>query len=277
MSTIRLIINADDLGNGAATDRGIFNAFTDGIISSASLLVTGPSWRNAARHATEIGLPVGIHLNLSEGICVGPPIPGLTGANGSFLGKGAARHQLEFGGINARAIADEFIAQIELARADGVAPDHLDTHQHCALFPVVTEALCLTSQAAGIQRLRLPLPQEPASEDPPELRADLSLYRRLAGPLTATLKQAGLITPEGLFGMPLLNRFDHRQLKALLQNLPDGTWELMVHPGFADPTHPFATRARETELIALTDPALRMLLRQRHIELITFAELSCAC
>jgi len=277
MSPIRLIVNADDLGNGAATDRGIFKAFTDGIISSASLLATGPSWQNAARQAGEIGLPIGIHLNLSEGKAVGPPIPGLTGTDGSFPGKSTTRQRLASGIMTARSLAAEFLAQIDRARAAGVAPDHLDTHQHCALFPVAAEALCLAAEASGIERMRLPLPQEPVIDDPPELRDDLANYRRLAPPLADTLHQAGLVTPDGLYGMPLLNRLDTRQLTALLQNLPEGTWELMVHPGFADPAHPFATSAREAELTALADPSLRTLLQQRHIELISFAELPCVC
>ena len=52
---ISLIINADDLGCNAERDRGIFKAFTDGIVTSASLLANGPSFDSAARLARRPG------------------------------------------------------------------------------------------------------------------------------------------------------------------------------------------------------------------------------
>jgi len=277
MPSIRLIVNADDLGNGPETDRGIFKAFTDGIVSSASLLVTGPSWRKAARQAQLLGLPLGIHLDLSERKTIGPAISGLTDSSGCFPGKILTRKQLINRATTVEALTAEFLAQIDLARSAGIAPDHLDTHQHCALLPVVTEALCRACAASGISRLRLPLPQEPAVNDPPELRKELSLYRTLAPAFAEATAQDRLTTPQGLFGMPLLNRLDTPQLAELLKRLPVGTWELMVHPGYCDRRHPFATTARETELAALTDPAIRALLQKRNIQLTSFAELPCAC
>jgi len=60
-----LIINADDLGYSHHRDAGIFAAYRNGYISSASLLVNGTTSREAAKRAREIGMPVGLHLNLS--------------------------------------------------------------------------------------------------------------------------------------------------------------------------------------------------------------------
>jgi len=277
MPPIRLIVNADDLGNGTTTDRAIFKAFIDGIVSSASLLVTGSSWQEAARQATALGLPLGIHLDLSEGVAASGAIAGLTDAVGRFPGKAATRQALAAGTVPPATIAAEFLAQIERARAAGISPDHLDTHQHCALFPAATDALCQTLQTTGINRLRLPQPREPVAADPPELRAELNLYRRLAPRFITTVRDAGGVTPQGLYGMQLLNRLDTAQLRALLQTLPKGDWELMVHPGYCNSEHPFATAERETELSALTSPSVRTLLAARSIALIDFSELPCAC
>jgi predicted glycoside hydrolase/deacetylase ChbG (UPF0249 family) len=76
--------------------------------------------------------------------------------------------------------------------------------------------------------------------------------------------------------MPRLDRLDADALASLLGEMPPGTWELMVHPGYASDPDPFAGAARERELAALTNPETRRLLRQRGIRLITFGELACA-
>ena len=62
-----LRINADDLGYSAHRDAGIFECARRGAIHSASLMVTGATGEEAARRALEMGLPLGLHLNLTEG------------------------------------------------------------------------------------------------------------------------------------------------------------------------------------------------------------------
>jgi predicted glycoside hydrolase/deacetylase ChbG (UPF0249 family) len=76
---IRLIVNADDLGCGPARDRGIFRAFQQGIVTSASLLANGRTFAEAAREARTLGLPVGVHLNLAEGVETREQLDFLTG------------------------------------------------------------------------------------------------------------------------------------------------------------------------------------------------------
>lgn len=275
---LRLIINADDLGSGSARDRGIFAAFTRGVVSSASLLANGPSFAAAASEVRACGLAVGVHLNLSEGRPLAGPIPGLTDASGGFPGKGALRELLLGGRLDAGLIGRELRAQIETLRAAGLSPDHLDTHQHCLLFPALTPLIAELAADTGIRALRLPLPGEPPSADPPgRLGAELTLYRQLAPAARARLRDAGLWTPDGLWGMPLLDRLDQKSLAKTLAALPSGTWELMTHPGGSDPADPFGGPQRETELAALTAPAIRRLIAERAIALTTFGACACAC
>mmetsp|Transcript_14246 Transcript_14246/g.34452 ORF Transcript_14246/g.34452 Transcript_14246/m.34452 type:complete len:133 (+) Transcript_14246:140-538(+) len=67
---VGLLVCADDMGLCAQRDSGILSAFSQGIVSSASLLVTGSTAQDAARRAKEEGLMLGLHLNLTEG----PPV-----------------------------------------------------------------------------------------------------------------------------------------------------------------------------------------------------------
>lgn len=88
---------------------------------------------------------------------------------------------------------------------------------------------------------------------------------------------AGLLTPDGLMGMPLLNRLDQTRLCHLLENVPEGFWELMVHPGYnCDTGNPFDGPQREVELLALLSPEAKQIIARRNISLCHFGDLSCA-
>lgn len=273
---IRLIVNADDLGSGPVRDRGIFRAFAEGIVTSASLLATGPSFAEAAREARTQGLPVGVHLNLCEGKSLSGAIHRLTTASGEFPGKVETRRRLAAGKVDGQGLRAELAAQINRLLDAGLSPDHLDTHQHTFLFPVVMQAVLEAARRFGVAAARLPLPIEPAADDPGGfLGEELSLYRRLAPVANRVLRASGVAAPDGLWGMAYLNRLDKRALGRILHSLTPGTWELMVHPGGCDPADPFATRERETEVAALTSPDIRELVGRRQIQLIHFGDLSC--
>lgn len=276
MNKIRLIVNADDLGRGPAMDRGIFRAFRQGIVTSASLLANGTSFAEAAREARAQVLPVGIHLNLAEGRSLTGEIRGLT-SSGGFPGKAETRRRLATGRVDSQALCSELIAQIGRLFDAGLSPDHFDTHQHTFLFPEAARAVLQAARHFGIAAARLPLPVEPATETPEgPLGEELALYRKLAPPAAKALQTAGVATPDGLWGMAYLNRLDEPALAGILNTLTPGTWELMVHPGGGCPADSFATRERETEVAALTSPDIRELVGQRQIQLIHFGELACA-
>jgi predicted glycoside hydrolase/deacetylase ChbG (UPF0249 family) len=275
-SEIRLIVNADDLGCGPTRDRGIFRAFQQGIVTSASLLANGRTFAEAAREARTLGLPVGVHLNFAEGRSLSGEIGGLT-TGGEFPGKAESRRRLAGHAVHGQELRREIGAQIDRLFAAGLRPDHFDTHQHSILFPNVAQAILAVAGHFGLSAARLPQPGEPAAADPNgPLGEELALYRRLAPDLVRTLRRKKIATPDGLWGMAWLNRLDETALAAILHELTPGTWELMVHPGGCDPADLFATREREIEVAALTSPAIRELVSQRQIQLIDFGELACA-
>jgi predicted glycoside hydrolase/deacetylase ChbG (UPF0249 family) len=271
----RLIINADDLGSGIQRDRGIFHSFSCGIVTSASLLANGPSFASAARQALDLGLPLGIHLNLSEGRPLTGTIPSLTTETGEFPGKEGLRRILSGGRIDPRPLYRELSAQIERVIAAGLAPDHLDGHQHCLLFPALCAVVLDLARKYSIGAMRLPSPAEPPADDPDgPLGKELALYRSLVPHFSARVREAGMVTPDGLFGMPLLNGLNTRTLCQTLQRIPEGTWELMVHPGYPDAA-PFSGAERKEELAALSSPTVAEELRRCGITPITFRDLSC--
>lgn len=278
MTSTRLIINADDFGSGPGRNRGIVEAFTCGLVTEASLLANGPAFDDAVVQALAVKMPVGAHLNLADGAAISGPIPGLTDVSGTFPGKQGARRAIQTGTLDLRGVRRELQAQLERILAAGLRPSHLDSHQHWALFPELTPLLLDLACAYEIPALRLPAPMEKVADDPPgTLGVELDLYRQLAPALRVAVKTRSLLTPMGLYGMPLLGRLDQPRLLELLAQLPPGTWELMVHPGYIDVQDPFGGPARETELRALTAPETAQAIERLGIELITFADLTCGC
>ena len=61
-----LIVNADDWGGSEATTEAILGAFEAGRVTSTSAMVYMPDSDRAAEVATREGLPVGLHLNLTQ-------------------------------------------------------------------------------------------------------------------------------------------------------------------------------------------------------------------
>ncbi|MCP3177005.1 ChbG/HpnK family deacetylase [Desulfuromonas sp. KJ2020] len=274
---IRLIINADDLGSGPGRDKGILWAFQEGLISSASILANGPTFQEAAQLAIHHGLPIGVHLNLSEGRPLAGALPGITDNKGFFPGKFRLRSLLDRPLRNAQDVFDELSAQLGRVIEAGLKPDHLDTHQHFFLFPELTDMVIALAREHGIPALRLPLPaEEDIGPLPPLLAREMSLYRRLAPMAAAKIKKSGLFAPDGLLGMSLLHDLTKESLCHLFQQLSDGTWELMVHPGYPDREGSFSGPQRLKELKALASSSFQTQLAARQIQTTTFGALACA-
>lgn len=110
-----LIVNADEFGMGPGINRGILDAYRDGIVTSASLLVDGPWSLEAARMCREARqLSVGLHARLN----------GLASTPGHGR---AARCRAE--------LTRQFTRFKELM---GHPPSHLDSHLDTHRDPAVT-------------------------------------------------------------------------------------------------------------------------------------------
>lgn len=81
-----LIVTADDFGYDARRDEGIVECFTKGIVTRASLLVNGSSAKTTAvQLAKDNNIPLGIHLNLTEGEPIDDRNWTLKGKNSRFF------------------------------------------------------------------------------------------------------------------------------------------------------------------------------------------------
>jgi predicted glycoside hydrolase/deacetylase ChbG (UPF0249 family) len=104
-----------------------------------------------------------------------------------------------------------------------------------------------------------------------------SILDRIAGELDVPVRHySPVIRSEGRFygqsntGDPLHDHISAACLIELLRNLPEGVTELTCHPGYGCEVATMYRSERETELLALCDPAVRRVLSEEDIELVSF-------
>ncbi len=102
----------------------------------------------------------------------------------------------------------------------------------------------------------------------------VKLFCGLAGKFQRTVGIAGLKTPDGTVGVVGTGAMDEQLLQSVIRSLPNGTWELVCHPGYNDSElQNVKTRLRESrekELELLTSMKTRELLAENDIELISY-------
>jgi predicted glycoside hydrolase/deacetylase ChbG (UPF0249 family) len=140
--------------------------------------------------------------------------------------------------ISAKEIEAEAAAQIALLTARGLRLTHIDTHKHTHMFPWVLRPVLRAARKAGISAVRNPF--EPvwavrATAGAPWARcAEVSALRRLETACRRVIEEEGFRTTDGtiaVVGTGVLNR---KTVHSLLKGLPEGTWELVTHPGYND-------------------------------------------
>jgi predicted glycoside hydrolase/deacetylase ChbG (UPF0249 family) len=91
------------------------------------------------------------------------------------------------------------------------------------------------------------------------------------------IKEQGMASTDGTIGIAVTGLLDQPKLSQILEALPEGTWELVCHPGYSDADLQSAgtrlTQSREIELAALISEATKEALARRKIELISYADL----
>ncbi len=283
-----LVVNADDLGADIYRNRGIAEAVDAGVVNSVSVLVNGPAFDDALARLPAWqgrGISVGLHLNLSEGYpaCKGLSI--LPGENGCFRGKSSAHKLLMQKGNKEleREVTLEIEAQIGLLESKTIRISRLDGHQHVHVFPAVIEAAVRAAQGHCISWLRIPeetatVPPVLGEEEYQLLKGEADMFVRLATAARPLMKGSGVRTTEHFRGLYLKGRLSFPLLEELLNDLPAGLTELMVHPGRA-PAEPgqgpfaaFSNMDRESELDALLDPRFLKVLKEKSVFLTAYPE-----
>ena len=274
MTEARLVINADDFGFSLGINRGIMDANAAGTLPSTSIMPTMPGFDDAVTRARGAGprLGVGLHFTLTVGRPITQARSLVDSTTGEFLSFGRLARRAFARRVVQRDVEQECEAQLARCRAAGLDLTHLDSHHHSHTLPTIRAGVRRVARAAGIRYVRVPAEPLLHRGLPMRRLADRAFLRCLSlGSRNAGAPRVGF------FGSSFFNdsRFE-AHLLSLVDHLPAGVSELMVHPGWVDQPLPggdWYTTPRERELAALLSPALRERLALRRVRVVHFGEL----
>ena len=261
----RLIVNADDFGLTAGVNRAIIELHRAGVLTSATLMANAAATSEAielARSTPTLG--VGCHVVLVDGVPVldgrqqSSLIDRKTGQLYRTLGQFLLR--LLAGGIRSGDIEAEAYAQIARLQEFGVHVTHVDTHKHTHMFPAVLRPLLRAARACNVRVVRNPFEPEwsvQATPGAPAVRKwEVGLLRRLEPAFRRIVREEGFATTDGAMGVLATGTLDTSAVTSLSAAMPEGTFEMVTHPGYNDAdlahAHTRLLASRETERAALS-------------------------
>lgn len=264
---VRLVVRGDDFGYSHASNLAMVQAFEQGVMTSASVLVTGPWFaETAAILRKHPKWSVGVHLTITSEWSVlrwrpvSPisEVPSLVAPDGYLWGYGykapkpadwpANNSPWAPHAPNPAEVEREFRAQIERAKSMGVKLSYVDCHMGMAcrddLFPItqkLAKEYCL-----GISK-REPDGLQGASPSYPDQ------------------------SPSGI----------RHGLRAMLESLAEGLWLYVGHPALDTPElravdvnrGDWWAQRRDSVLQVWTEPATRKLIDDNGIELVSMTDL----
>ena len=236
-----LIVNADDFGLSPQINTGVIEAFTNGVVTDASILILSPHAADGLRMAKEVGLPVGIHVDF-----VTPFVENYHPKRKSLFGpKGLLARELYgrefqkqvthlFSCEELIAFRDAIRHQVEaFVKLTGDLPSHLDYHfglHH------LSEIMAMYIWVANDYNIPVRWGEQYAGKNP---------YQKSPQLFVDGFRGAQDVSAED---------FTH-----LLDFSWSGTLEVCCHPGHYTPQGlpDSYNQEREYELSALRDPRLR--------------------
>jgi chitin disaccharide deacetylase len=240
----RLIINADDFGLAPGVNRAIIELQQAGALSSATLMANGPFFSPAVYMAfAQPSLAVGCHVVLVDGSpCLRPAeVPSLVDPqNPSSFRTTVGRFFADLlrGRVREEEIEAEAVAQIQRIQSSGITVSHIDSHKHVHAFPRVLAPLLRAASRCGVRCVRNPFePWWSLKATRPAgtvRRMQVHVMRTQGRAFTRLTREHGMMTADGSMGLLATGILDDSVLRALLQAMPPGTWELVCHPGYSD-------------------------------------------
>ena len=272
----KLIVNADDYGLTEGVSEGIRQSHLNGIVTTTTAMMNLPGTLAALEVGRELtpNLGFGVHLVLTAGVPVRPAdaVPSLVRKDGRFRALG--QMDAAIAEIDPVELKDEWRAQIEKFLQTGLPLDHIDSHHHIAA--IYEKMLSILFELATEYKAPIRHPY-----------AGCSMYGGVASgnAMALTMRDAsdaGLAvdsvrTTDSVDCTFYDGNATFENLMAYIDSLEDGSSaELMCHPGFADAELlriSAYNRPREREVALLTDERVTARVRERGVQLVTFAGL----
>jgi hopanoid biosynthesis associated protein HpnK len=278
-----VIFNADDFGLCKSINAGVIESHEKGVVSSASIMVTGEAFDEAAAYAAQNkSLDMGLHLALCDGrpVCDPAEVPSLLEKDGKFHSGYPAFVKSYFGGkISLAEVEKEFRAQLAKARAAGLEISHLDSHQHLHALPAILQVVIRLAKEYNVPAIRYPDERDvEVISALLEGRAVRSLQKMGLSMVCrkgrGMLNGSGLASTDHFFGVMEAGRWNFKSLRHTIAALRPGVTEICCHPR-SEPApekqYDWGYNFKE-ELAALASAGLRQFIEEQDVRLTTFRD-----
>jgi predicted glycoside hydrolase/deacetylase ChbG (UPF0249 family) len=279
----RIVINADDFGLCEGVNKGIAEAHSKGVLTSATLMANMPAAKKAvdlAKHLPKLG--VGVHLNLTNGkpLCQDEDVKRLLNTEGDFgLSPGKlAIVSIVTGKVRA-AIETELAAQIQWVIDRGIKPTHLDSHKHIHSFPAIFRIVCRLAERFKIPAIRFTYEPKQVCRLPWPVTDEES--RRRAAKVRTMAKinrwqNRAFFKTDALLGVAHTGNINVNFFRAVSLYNTAATAEVMTHPGYTydlDATRTRLVKERQVELEALCSEKTKQYFKEAGIKLVHYGQL----
>lgn len=277
---MQIILNADDFGRSVCINEAVVRAHRQGVLTSASLMVTGDATAEAVTLAREMPtLAVGLHVVVAGGRAALPPeqIPHLVDRNGRFPDDPLrAGLRYFFSRTAQRELARELEAQFDRFAATGLPLSHVDSHLHMHLHPTVFGMLLPLSVRYGARGLRLPRDDFWLAMDHDRRHASLKAmwaiaFRLLGRRCRNHLGGNHLTVTHRVYGLMQTGQMQEAYVVKLLRRLQVPTAELYFHPSTVREGE--ALGPNPGDLATLLSPTICHVIRERGLRLATYSTL----
>ncbi|MDQ3012195.1 MAG: hopanoid biosynthesis-associated protein HpnK [Acidobacteriota bacterium] len=284
-AAIPLIINGDDFGYSEAVNRAIIQAYCEGVLTSASLMVN----ERAAAEAVALAkanpkLAVGLHLVLVLGRAALPhaEIPHITDAEGNFTNSSFnAGINYYFNPLARHELRREMRRQFERFAATGLSFSHVDGHTHLHQHPVIFDELIRLCEEFDVRRVRVVKGEMRLSLKLDRTHLPIKLvwgtvFNLLGRWCERRLEGRGFVRPQKVYGLLQSGDMNESYLLGLLRQMEGATSEIYAHPlAFdADEMAKQENSGGTRELQALISSRVRQAIETAGFELANYESLS---
>lgn len=278
---MQIIFNADDFGRSRNINAAVIQAHTQGVLTSASLMVAGNATQEAVTLARQTPtLAVGLHLVVACDKALLPPaeIPRIVDSQGYF-----PRNPLTLGlryvfSEKARQeLRREITAQFEYYASTGLPLGHVDGHIHMHIHPVVFEMLLPLAEQYGARGIRIPRdllwPAVRYSRKRMGEKITWAIvFSLLCRWCINRLNRTRLMAARRVFGLMQTGEMQEDYVVALLKNLNVANAEFYFHPSTIFEGEILGPNPGD--LATLLSPRLRAVIQARGFQTASYATLT---
>jgi len=276
----QLIVSADDFGLTKSMSEGAVKAYRDGIVTSLNLLPTGSAFEESFYLLKSIKLKeIGAHLSLTETSPVTDPakVASLVTKKGDFHANYPSFFiGLFLGKIKTDDIYLELRNQLDRLKGTGLPIVSLNSHEHIHMMPFLLKIFIELAGEYNIPSIRYPHGDRMVSPFSLKKLFKMMVLAHFGKRIEKMMRESGIYAADNFLGHLDSGNLSEDLLIRLLDNMREGTTELVCHPGFLSPQvlnkYVFHLNC-EGEISALTSRRVKKVIEDRGIRLVTYGEI----